>query len=163
MGSSNTSDWLWPADRNPAEEIRTEMMRRRPYCELPGVEQSVGGRMTRDIPERRSPIPAESAPSGATAPPSVLNPETARRYKAEIRNLTALVDAHRLTANADGRTMCSFIEEKLTEASDALNKSDSESAWFSLFGAAKLCQSFEIQPDKAKTAIYRIKGLLGLP
>lgn len=136
-------------------------MRRRPYSELPGVEPCLLDRTNVDAPKSGSLIPQKNVLPEAPPQPAVLSPETAGRYQAEIRRVFAIVEHHRLGTDTGGQTVCSFIEEKLADASEALDKGDTDGAWFSLFGAAKLCQGFEIQPERAERTVQRIKGLLG--
>ena len=136
------------------------MMRRKPYAELPGVGLSVGKKATPE-PPRSSPAPLPmraAAPAPRNSPG--MKPETVRKFTAEIRNLSLLLDQPRLKTDADGQKMCSYTEEKLAQAASALDHGDGEASWFSLFGAAKLCKSFQIQPEKSERALHRIKGLL---
>jgi hypothetical protein len=97
-----------------------------------------------------------------TAAPKPVKAETQARYRAEIRNLSTLVQQHRVSTNEEGKKMCSFVDEKLGEASAALDGSDLEGSWFHLYGAAKLCRTFRIQPEKSERAILRVKSLLGM-
>ena len=92
------------------------MMRRKPYAELPGVGLSVGKKATPE-PPRSSPatLPMRAAAPAPRNSPG-MKPETVRKFTAEIRNLSLLLDQHRLKTDADGQKMCSYTEEKLAQA-----------------------------------------------
>ncbi len=95
-------------------------------------------------------------------PPTRLDPKVAARYKAEIQYLLSLLRLHqKVKPDADTQKMCTFVTEKLDQATGALDQSDEESAWFHLLGAAKLCTTFRIAPDKVALAVRRIDRMLG--
>jgi len=131
------------------------MMRRKPYAQLPGVYLSTGGSQLRDSGQTS----ARAAPE-VKASAAALSAEEALRYRAEIQNLAAMTARHRSSASGEGRKVCAFTDEKLAEASGALDKGDGEACWFHLFGAAKICVGFETESEQVKQAIGRINALL---
>jgi hypothetical protein len=135
-------------------------MRRKPYSQLlamanAGTARPAVAHVAARVPiATREPGPTEQA----TAP---LSPEAALRCRAELRSLSALVDQHRRSTDAEGKTMCLFVDEKLTAASVALDFGDGDGAWLQLFGAATLCRTFQIQPEDTERTIARLNSMLG--
>jgi hypothetical protein len=71
-----------------------------------------------------------------------------------------MIDRHHALADAQGKTMCLFAHEKLSNASAALERNDGDEAWVELYGAAMLCRTFRIQPEEAERLIDRLNGML---
>jgi hypothetical protein len=90
-----------------------------------------------------------------------MSPEAAAKCRAELRILAALVDQHRRTTDPEGQKMCLFVDEKLSAAAVALNRGDGDGSWIQLFGAAKLCRTFQIQPLESERVISRLNTMLG--
>ena len=117
-------------------------MRRRIYSELPGMQPA-------DLME------SEPAPAPLTGG---IDREKAEWYRAEIHKLFAIVQQHRLLSGADGQAKCLYADEKLGEASAALDRGDGENSWLHLYGAATFCKTFEIAPEKAERTLNRLNS-----
>ena len=135
-------------------------MRRRPYSELLDLASPTGRRPATDPPKTQS-LPASPSLSTAREEPSrpPLREETVLGYQAEIRKLSGMIQIHDLTADSGDRATCSFIAEKLAEASGALDRGDEEASWVHLFGAATLWQN-TVNNLNSQWALQRIEELL---
>lgn len=151
-------------------------MRRKPYAQMPGVSLSVDparlygrGAVSPGEPSRDGAsgdgVSGEGASPGAPATSvsagrAPMEPAEALLYRAEIRNLAAIVERHREKTDSDGLQACAFVSDKLAEATRSLDGGDGEKSWLHLYGAAKLCLSFGIEPAAVNGALAKINGLL---
>ncbi len=81
------------------------------------------------------------------------------RCRAELKGLTSMVEDSIRRADANHRKECLFVSEKLAAASSALDRGDGDGAWVHLFGAATLCRTFSIHPEKAARVLERLNGM----
>ena len=143
-------------------------MHRKPYSELLAAANRGARGAAPYVPPPR---PAANIPPPKPAPVALpvsrhpaekpISPEAAARCRAELKILSALVEKHRRLTDADGKKMCLFVDEKLAAASVALNRGDGDGSWIQLFGAAKLCRTFKIQPEESERVISRLNSMLG--
>lgn len=129
-------------------------MRRKPYSELLALANGGLQTPTRIAPAK--PLPVSSHPSEKP-----MSAEAAAKCRAELKTLTAMIDQHRRSTDAEGKKMCLFVDEKLHEGALALNRGDGDGSWIQLFGAAKLCRTFQIQPEESERVISRLNSMLG--
>ncbi len=114
----------------------------------------------RPVSQTASPGKTDAMPPPEEPARPPLEQEIELRYRAEIDTLYGIVQHHRLTADADGRNACAYSSEKLIEASSALDRADTDSAWVHLFGVATFCQNSGINPVQAILSLHRIDSLL---
>lgn len=134
-------------------------MRRKPYSELLALANA-GPRAAAPYvpPPKPAPIAVRTSGHPAEKP---MTPEAAAKCRAELKILNAMIEQHRRSSDADGKKMCLFVDEKIAAASVALNRGDGDGSWIQLFGAAKLCRTFQIQPEESERVISRLNSMLG--
>ena len=81
-------------------------------------------------------------------------------YTQEIARLDAIVGEYSGRPAGANPGVSAFVTEKLKAARVALKKRDEETAWLSLYGAAKFCQNNQVQPEKTVLSVARINRLL---
>jgi hypothetical protein len=72
-----------------------------------------------------------------------------------------MIDRHRGATDAEGKKMCLFADEKLSNATAALGRGEGDTAWVELYGAAMLCRTFQFQAEEAEKTIARLNSMLG--
>jgi len=130
-------------------------MRRKPYSDLLALANGGAQKATQYIAPAK-PLAVSSHPSEKP-----MSPEAAAKCRAELKMLVAMIDQHRRSTDAEGQKMCLFVDEKLSDAAVALNRGDGDGSWIQLFGAAKLCRTFQIQAGEAERVISRLNAMLG--
>jgi hypothetical protein len=130
-------------------------MRRKPYSELLALANRGSQAPTPQI------APPKPLPVAVHSPDKPISPEAAARCRAELKILASMIEQHRRSTDGEGQKMCLFVDEKLIAASVALDRGDGDGSWIQLFGAAKLCRTFQIQPEESERVISRLNSMLG--
>src|ERR1700744_3636409 len=135
-------------------------MRRRPYSELLALASPSGGTSVAEVnhdsgglrQERPGIDSAETGPGASAsepgnAPVSKLTEACALRYRAEIRNLSNMVEQEGLTEDSKDRDVCAYVSDKLRDAASALDRGDEEASWIHLYGAGTLWNKAHDTPN----------------